>query len=302
MSRQRPLWRSLLYVPTHVEKFVASAHTRGADAIILDLEDAVPPDEKVRARSLVQSAAERVGQAGADVLVRINAQGDLAAEDIAAAVSPKVMALALPKVESAQQLLRTTALVAEAEARRGLPDGHTGFYVLIESAAGFLQMAEIARATPRVVALALGGEDFCADVGMEPSEETLLGPRQALIIAAAAAGVMPLGVVGVATRFDDPEAYLAMARRSRRYGFAGSSGIHPSQIPLLNAAFSPSAKEIEMAARIVAGAEAATAAGRGAFAIDGQMIDAPIVARAQTLLDRQAAIEARARRIQIRQS
>lgn len=297
MSR-RPVWRSLQYVPTHVEKFVASAHTRGADAIILDLEDAVPPEEKARARGLVQSAAERVGRAGADVLVRINALEAMAADDIAAAVSPAVVALALPKVESADDLLRTTDLVAEAEARCGLPEGHTGFYVLIESAAGFLRMAEIARATPRVTALALGGEDFCADVGMEPSEETLLGPKQALIIAAAAAGVMPLGVVGVATRFDDIEGYLAMARRSRAYGFAGSSCIHPSQIPLLNQAFSPTEKELEMAARVVAEAQAASAAGRGAFAIDGRMIDAPVVSRAQALLARHAAIEARVRRLQ----
>jgi citrate lyase subunit beta/citryl-CoA lyase len=298
MSRERPVWRSLQYVPAHVEKFVASAHTRGADAIILDLEDSVPPEEKARARALVAGAAERVGQAGADVLVRINQPADMAAADIAAAVGPKVAALYLPKIESAADIGRIEALVEAAEARQGLAPGHTGLVALIESAAGFLDMVAIARASPRVLALSLGAEDFCLDVGMVPAEETLTGPRQQLIIAAAAAGVMALGVIGMATSYADPEAYLEMARRSRRFGFSGSSAIHPSQIPLLNEAFSPSQAEIDHARRVVDGYEAAVAAGRGAFAIDGRMIDAPIVMRARQLLGRHAAIEARAGRAQ----
>ena len=293
MSR-RPVWRSLQYVPAHVEKFVASAHTRGADAIILDLEDSVPPEEKARARGLVASAAERVGRAGADVLVRINQPAEMAAADIEAAVGPAVVALYLPKVESSDEVRRIEAQVAAAEGKAGLPAGHTRLVVLIESAAGFLEMVAIAKASARIVALSLGAEDFCQDVGMEPSEETLLGPRQQLVIAAAAAGVMPLGLIGVATRFDQPDAYLDMARRSRRVGFAGASCIHPSQIPLLNEAFSPGEKEVAYASRVLAEFEAAIAAGRGAVALDGKMIDAPIVARARDLLDRHAAIQARA--------
>ena len=294
--RRRPVWRSLQYVPAHVEKFVASAHTRGADAIILDLEDSVPPEEKTRARGLVASAAERVGQAGADVLVRINQPADMAAADIEAAVGPAVVALYLPKVESPDEVRRIESAVEAAEARAGLAAGHTRLVILIESAAGFLDMAAIAKASPRVVALSMGAEDFCQDVGMEPSEETLLGPRQQLVIAAAAAGVMPLGLMGVATRFDQPEAYLEMARRSRRFGFAGSSCIHPSQIPLLNEAFSPTEKEVAYATRVLAEFDAAVAAGRGAVALDGKMIDAPIVARARALLDRHAAIQSRSSR------
>ena len=290
----RPVWRSLQYVPAHVEKFVASAHTRGADAIILDLEDSVPPEEKARARGLAASAAERVGRAGADVLVRINQPAEMAAADIEAAVGPAVVALYLPKVESSDEVRRIEAQVAAAEGKAGLPAGHTRLVVLIESAAGFLEMVAIAKASARIVALSLGAEDFCQDVGMEPSEETLLGPRQQLVIAAAAAGVMPLGLIGVATRFDQPDAYLEMARRSRRFGFAGASCIHPSQIPLLNEAFSPGEKEVAYASRVLAEFDAAVASGRGAVALDGKMIDAPIVARARDLLDRHAAIQARA--------
>lgn len=288
----RPVWRSLLYVPTHVEKFVAAAHTRGADAIILDLEDAVPPDQKALARGLVASAAARVGQGGADVLVRINGP-DLAPADIEAAVGPAVAGLYLPKVESADEVRGLDALIIAAEKRAGVAVGSTRLVALIESAAGWLRMAEIAAASPRLVGLSLGSEDFCADVGMDPSEETLLGPKQQLIITAAAAGLMAFGVVGVNTSFKDPDAYLAMARRSRSLGYAGSSAIHPSQVPLLNEAFSPSAEEIAYAERVVAGSAAADAEGRGAFALDGKMIDAPIVARARRLLATAAAIMAR---------
>ncbi len=293
MNETLPVWRSLLYVPTHVEKFVASAHTRGSDAVILDLEDAVPPAEKVRARGLVASAAERVGQGGADVLVRINGPA-LADDDIDACVGPHVAALYLPKVESGDEVRRLSDRIAAAEGRAGIPEGRTRLVVLIESAKGWLNMGEIAAASPRLVALSLGSEDFCVDVGMEPSEETLMLPKQQLIITAASAGLMAFGVVGVNTNFADQEAYLAMARRSRRFGYSGSSAIHPTQVALLNAAFSPDEAEIAHAKRVIAAAQAAGLEGRGAVALDGKMIDAPIVARAQALLARNRAILARA--------
>lgn len=293
MNETLPVWRSLLYVPTHVEKFVASAHTRGSDAIVLDLEDAVPPAEKARARGLVASAAERVGQGGADVLVRINGP-ELADDDIDAAVGPAVAALYLPKVESGDEVRRLSDRIAAAEGRAGLPEGKTRLVALIESAKGWLNMAQIAASSPRLVALSLGSEDFCADVGMEPSEETLMMPKQQLIITAASAGLMAFGVVGVNTNFADGEAYMAMAKRSRRFGYAGSSAIHPTQVALLNAAFSPDAAEVAYAEKVIAAAQEAEREGRGALALDGKMIDAPIVARAQALLARSRAILARA--------
>ena len=290
----QPVWRSLQYVPTHVEKFVASAHTRGADALILDLEDSVPWDEKARARGFVASAARTVGQAGADVVVRINAEPDAALEDISASVTPDVVALSLPKVESADQVRRLDDAVGEAERRAGVDVGTTRFILIVESAAGFLNMRAIAVASPRVVAISLGAEDFALDVGMEANDETLLMPKQQLVIVAAAARVMPLGLVGGATRFDEPEAYLALAERSRRFGYVGATCIHPRQVPLLNAAFVPDEAEVAHARRVVAGAAAAAVEARGAFSIDGRMVDAPVVARAQALLARHAAISARA--------
>lgn len=292
-----PVWRSLLYVPAHVDKFVDAAHTRGADAIILDLEDSVPPDMKAHARACVPSAAARVARAGADVLVRINSAPEDAAKDIDACVGAGVAALSLAKVETVEQLRRLDDLVTQAEARARIAAGHTRFVVLIESAAAFLQVAEIAAGSARNVAITLGAEDFSLDLGVEPNESVVVMAKQHLIIAAAAAGIMPLGVIGGVSSFSDPVAYLDMAKRSRRLGYAGASCIHPSQAPLLNEAYSPEPAELDYARRIERAFAEAAPAGRGAFKLDGKMIDAPIVARATKLLARQAAIEARQARM-----
>ncbi len=294
MKAEAPVWRSLLYVPTHVEKFVASAARHGADAIILDLEDSVPFEQKAHARTLVQSAAQQVAQAGADVVVRINRPLSLAVRDIESAVSPVITALSLPKIEGANHVRLLDEAVSELEAARGLPVGRIRFIVLIESALGFLSMPEIACASPRVVAMTLASEDFALDLGMESSDETMLLPKQQLIQACAMTQVMPLGIMGTIAKFDDPASYLALAMRSRRFGYAGSSCIHPRQVPLLNQAFTPTEEETAHAARVLELAEEAKRAGRGAFTLDGKMIDAPVIARARRLLARKAAIEARA--------
>ena len=288
-----PVWRSLQYVPAHVEKYVSSPHIAAADAVILDLEDSVPADCKALARAALAKAIPTVAQSGADVLVRIN-DGEMAAGDIAAAVRPGLAALVIPKARDAAGLKQLDRLVADAEAAAGMASGSVRFLVLIETADGFLDMPAIARATGRTVAMSLGNEDFALDLGMEASDETLLMPRQQLVIVAAAAGLMPLGLVGSATRFDDSDAYCALALKSRRFGYVGSSCIHPSQIALLNEAFSPTAEQVIEARRLVQAAEAAGADGRGAFSIDRRMIDGPIVARARALIDRHQTIEARA--------
>lgn len=287
-----PVWRSLQYVPAHVEKYVASPHIAAADAVILDLEDSVPADSKALARAALARAIPTVAQSGADVLVRIN-DGDMAAQDIAAAVQPGVAALVIPKVRNPARLTQLDGLVSDAEARAGLASGSVRFVVLIETADGFLDMPAIARASRRTIAINLGNEDFAADLGMEASEETLLMPRQQLVIVAAAAGLMPLGLMGSATRFDDLDAYRALALKSRRFGYVGSSCIHPSQIALLNEAFSPTVEQVLEARRLVQAAQVAGADARGAFSIDGRMIDGPIIARAQALIDRHQAIDAR---------
>ena len=292
-QRQLPVWRSMLFVPAIVQKFVEGAAKRGADAIILDLEDSVPVAEKPRARSVLQAAAEIVGRGGADVVVRINRPLRMAIADIEAAVSPGVAALALPKVESAEHLCLLAEAIDEVETERGMASGTTKLLAMVETASAFFRMAEIARAHPRLVAMTLGAEDFALSVGMVPEAEGLFFPKQQMIIAARAAGIMPMGFLGTVADFRDLEAFRATLRRSRRLGFVGASVIHPAQVPILNEEFAPSADEVAHAERVVAAYDKATAEGVGAIVVDGKMIDVPVVERAQALLMHHRAILAR---------
>jgi citrate lyase subunit beta/citryl-CoA lyase len=288
-----PVWRSLLFVPVIARKFVEGAASRGADAIILDLEDSVPLAEKPRARTLVQEAAEIVSRGGADVLVRINRPLRLAIPDIEASVSSRVHALALPKVESANHLRLLCEVIDEIEVERGVTLGSTKLLVMVETAEAFFEMPAIARAHPRVVAMTLGAEDFSLSVGMLPEAEGLFFPKQQMIIAARSAGVLPLGFLGTVADFRDLAAFRATIQRSRRLGFLGAACVHPSQIPILNEEYAPQADDVTHAERVVAAYEKATAQGVGAIAVDGKMIDVPVVERAQALLARHRAIEAR---------
>jgi citrate lyase subunit beta/citryl-CoA lyase len=293
MSDALPLWRSMLFVPVTVEKFVARAAERGADAIILDLEDSVPAAEKPRARGLLGPAAAAVARNGADVVVRINRPWRLALRDIEAAVMPGVQALMLTKVESAEQVQAVAEIVDELEAERGMAAGSTKFVALVETASAFFRMEAIARAHPRLVGLSVGAEDFALSIGMLPEAEGLLYPKQHMIFAARAAGILPLGFIGTVAEFDDLDAFRATIRRSRRLGFAGASCIHPSQVAILNEEYRPSPDEVAAAERIAAAYDAATASGVGAIAVDGKMIDVPVVERAKQVLTRHRAVLAR---------
>jgi citrate lyase subunit beta / citryl-CoA lyase len=288
-----PVWRSLLYVPVNVEKYVAKAHERGADCILLDLEDSVPAHEKDNARKLVAQAASRVRRGGGDVAVRVNRPDSMTPRDLEAAIGPEVNAIAVTKVDDAAHLKRLDELVSKLEAKRGLRNGHTGFIAMVETPAAFFRMPEIAAAVARNVAMDIGGEDFAMENGMEPTEETLLMPKQQMIFAARSAGIMPLGYIASVASFGDIEAFRSMVQRSRQFGFLGASCIHPAQVAIVNELYSPSAEEVALAKRIIAGNENAKAEGRASFAVDGKMIDVPVVVRAERLLERHAAIQAR---------
>ena len=287
MSQPRPdlpAWRSMLFVPVTRDKFVASAHTRGADAIILDLEDSVAESEKSRARGLVPAAAKEVSKSGADVLVRINRPWHQAFRDIEAVVGPGVAALMCPKVESPEHLGVIAEMLDTLEAERGLKTGHTRLVALVETADAYFRVREIAKATSRLDALSLGAEDFATSVGMEPIGETLQAPKQTMIIAARAAGILPLGFMGTVADFDDLDAFRATIRRSRKFGFVGASCIHPSQVPILNEEFGWSDADVDRARRMVATYDAAKAQGIGAVTFEGKMIDVPVVERALALI------------------
>jgi len=291
MKAELPVWRSLLYVPVNVDKYVEKAHTRGADCIQLDLEDSVPAAEKAAARKLVPAAAKRVRRAGADVVVRIN--HDLAEDDLNASICAEVDGIALTKTQSVEHVLRIDGTISELEAKRGMRAGHTRLIAMIETPAAFFHMAEIAASSPRLVAMNIGGEDFATAVGMEPTEETLLMPKQQMIFAARAAGLMPLGFIASVAGYGDWDAFRAMVRRSRKFGFMGAGCIHPGQVPIVNEEYSPSAEEIAWATKVVEQDARHTAAGRASWSLDGKMIDVPVVTRAKRLLERAATIKAR---------
>jgi citrate lyase subunit beta / citryl-CoA lyase len=293
MIRPVPVWRSQLYVPAHVSRFVEKAHTRGADCILLDLEDAVPPDEKPAARAALAAAAPTVRQTGADVLVRINAPLSLAVDDVRAAVVPGVDGLVVTKARGPDHVRLLDELVSDCELQAGLPQGRLWFQVLVETPEALPHAEAIARACPRTVALCLGAEDFATAIGAEPSEEALSVAKSLVLHAARAAGVMPMGLTGTLAGFGDPAAFRVMADRSRRLGFDGASCINPAQVGPLNDAFTPSETEVAYARKVVEADAEARAAGRGAVAIDGKMIDVPVVRRAERLLARHAAITAR---------
>jgi citrate lyase subunit beta/citryl-CoA lyase len=295
MRDDLPVWRSLMFVPVTSEKFVRTGADRGADGIILDLEDAVAPSQKEHARTLIAGAIPQVSRNGADVLVRVNRPWRMLLRDIEAAVIPGVAALMLTKVDSAEHVLAVEEIVAELEAERGLPAGGMKFVVLVETANGFFRLEQIARASRRIVGLSLGSEDFAADVGMQSEPEGLLYPKQQVIFAARAAGVMPMGFVGSIADFRDQEAFRAIVRRSRRLGFMCASAIHPLQVLVLNEEFAPKPEEVERAERMIAAYDDAYAKGLGAVQFEGAMIDVPVVERAHTVVKRAAALRAKGR-------
>ena len=299
-DRELPVWRSLMFVPVNVQKYVDKASSCGADGIILDLEDSVAPNDKAAARGLIKDAAKIVASGGADVLVRINRPLDLAVRDIETVVSPAITALMIPKIESAGHVRLLAELVSSCEAKQGMTRGHTKFYVVVESVQAFPHMFEIAAAHPRVVAFTCGTEDFTASTGSQPDPDVLLYPKQQGIIAARAAGAIPLGVLASSANFRDIEGYRKAIANSRRFGVEGSACIHPTQVTALNDGFSPSDKDIADAKRVVATYDKAMAEGRGSIGLDGMMLDVPVVQRSERVLEiarRIAERQARARAV-----
>jgi citrate lyase subunit beta/citryl-CoA lyase len=288
----------MLFVPVTAQRFVDGAARRGADAIILDLEDAVAASEKDRARTLVPEAARIVSRGGADVVVRLNRPMRMTVRDLEAVIGPGVTAVSLPKAESPEHVQLVAEIIDELEAERGIPIGTTKMLAMVETASAFFRIAEIAKASPRLVGLNLGAEDFALSAGMLPEAEGLFMPKQMAILAAKAAGIMPLGFVGTVAEFHDLDGFRETIRRSRRLGFLGASVIHPSQVAILNEEFRPDAAEVDHARRAVAAYDKALAEGVGAVTLDGKMIDVPVVERAKILLRREEAIVAREARKQ----
>lgn len=258
------MWRSMLYVPAHAERFLSRAHERGADAIILDLEDAVPAADKDAARAGLAANVVRAGQAGAAVLVRINA-GARALDDARAAAAAKVAAIVVAKAEP-RGLGQLAAL--------GVP-----LLALLESPSAILD-ARACAAIPAVLGTMVGGEDLATALGARAVPEVLRTPKLLAHYATKAEGKLSFGMLRSIADYSDLAAIQASAEEARMHGFDGASCVHPSVVPVLNAAFSPSAEEIAWAMRVVDAAKG----NAGAFALDGQMVDRPVVERARVIL------------------
>jgi citrate lyase subunit beta/citryl-CoA lyase len=273
--------RSLLYVPAHAERFVAKAHERGADAIILDLEDSVPPGEKARARAALGAAVPAVARNGATVFVRINAGDDADAE---AACRAGAAGLLVPKSRNPETLRRLAARLDSIEREINRQPMH--LIPMIEDPGAVFDARAIGTATPRVFAMMTGGEDMATALGAEPTPEALRFPKMMVHLAAKAVGVLSFGLIRTVADYRDIEAVARAAREARDLGFDGASCVHPSSVPILNAAFAPSPDKIDQAKRMIAAAEAAAKEGKGAFVFDGKMVDEPVVARAPAPLTR----------------
>lgn len=275
--------RSLLYVPASAERFVAKAHQRGADAIILDLEDAIPPDGKDAARAALADAVPRVGQAGAAALVRINSEPELRNLDAVAACHAGAAGLLVPKVATPGTLEALADLLDPVERKLGRRP--LRFMPLVEDPGAVLDARAIA-AGPRVFAIAAGGEDLATEMDAEPTADTLRLPKLLVHLAAKAAGVRSFGMLRSIADYSDTGAIAASAREARSLGFDGASCIHPAVVPILNEAFAPAPAALEKARRMIAAFDEAASQGRGAFAFDGEMVDLPIVERARRLIAR----------------
>jgi len=292
-----PVWRSILYVPGNVPKFVDKAHERGADCVLVDLEDSVQPAQKPEARAMLAETMSKVARGGADVAVRINRPMRLAIADIEAAVRPGLSALFVTKTESVQHLRLLDEAVTELEKERGLPVGGIGFGAMIEHPRALAHIHDIAEHGPRVIAMMLGGEDFALETGSVPGDETLELPKRMVAFAAQAHGVPMIGILGTVADYSDPAAYKKSAERARRFGFSGGTCIHPGLVTALNEAFTPTPEDVAHARKLIEADKQAQAEGRGSFSVDGKMIDIPVIDRARKLLARHEAI---ARRLKLK--
>ncbi len=271
-----------MFVPGNRQKFIDKAMGLAVDAIFLDLEDGVPAPEKPAARELVARAlSQPVG--GPARYVRVNAVGSRwFEEDMERVLITGLNGICLPKVERPEE-------VREAARRLDPSAGDAGprIVVSVESALGLLNAPALAAAHPRVLALMLGAEDLALDLGLGPrrvrESQELLYARSALVVAAASARRMAID--GVFADLEDPEGLEADAAQARRLGFSAKSAFNPRQVEVINRIFTPTEDEREYAQRVVEAFRAATARGDGAAALEGQLVDLPIVQRAQRLLE-----------------
>lgn len=283
MKHPVPDWRSLLFVSADDPTRLAKADQRGADALALDLEDAVADARKGAARDALPAHIARFATLGQPLVVRVNSGWRALAQDLDAAVRPGVTAIMVPKVENAWRLEAVAEMIGEWENERALPQGSIGLIALVESATGLAAMSALAEA-PRVIGLALGSEDLALSVATTPSSAFLDLPCRQLALAASQRGLMAIAMPISIAEFSDMQAYGAAIMRGRAMGTTAALCIHPAQVVQAHMGLRPDDTELAQAKAIVSAWDAY--GGSGVLQLDGKMIDLPVALRAKRVLAR----------------
>jgi len=276
--------RSWLFVPGHRQRMIDKALGLPADVLIFDLEDGVPEAEKDVARRRVAAALDGA-RGGSTQFVRVHEVGSSELDaDLQAVACTGLQGVVLPKVQGPEDVLQVCRWLDRHETRAGIPSGSVRLLAIIESARGLVQAPAIASVTPRLVGLMFGAEDFALDLGFfsHPGQGLVNYARSALAVAAASGQIRAIDKVF--TDISDPDGLAVEARQARDLGFAGKAVIHPGQVGAVNEIFGPTEAEERWARRIVEAFE--RRADEGPAAVDGQMVDRPILERARRILDR----------------
>ena len=278
--------RSMLFLPGNTPNMLINGNCLGADAVIFDLEDAVSPAEKDAARILVRNTMRYMDFSGCEIIVRINSiDTPYWKKDIDQILPYKPGLILLPKTGCAQDALEADAYISEVEEKLGFEKNTVGLMPLIETAMGVENAYAIASSTKRVKALFLGAEDLTADLQCKRTKESreIEYARTRLVVAARAAGVDVYDTPF--TDVNDDEGIVKDAELAKALGFTGKASISPRHVEVINAVFSPTQKDVDYAYEVMEAIRIAKEQGRGAIALRGKMIDAPIVNRAKQTIE-----------------
>lgn len=282
MEKTERLRRTMMFVPGNNPSMMQDAHIYGTDSIMLDLEDSVTLAEKDAARMLVYNALRTINYGTTETVVRINPLNTpYGILDIEAVVRAGAQVIRMPKTETAEEVLEVEREIERVEREIGVPVGQTKIMAAIEGALGVINAYAIATASPRMMGIALGAEDYCANLKTNRTKEgsELLLARQTIVVAARAAGIDALDTVF--SDLSDMEGFENEVRLIKNLGFDGKSIINPRQIETVNKVFAPNEKEILKARNILLAIDEARAKGSGVISLNGKMVDRPVVIRAE---------------------
>jgi len=286
MKRQTRKRRSMLYIPGNNAAMIQQGGVYGADSVLLDLEDSIAPTEKDSARILLKHTIPTVNFYESEVTVRVNhLDTPFGHDDLEEIVPIQPDALRLPKIESAADVQRVIQKIEEIEDRHNLPHDTLTVHAMVETAVGVENALEIANASPRISAITIGGQDLAADMGivLEKGSRGLDYASQRIIMAAKAAKIDAMDTVFVDV--NDEDGLREATRYAKEIGFTGKAAINPRQIEIINDVFTPTEEEISKAIDIITAYNRHKASGVGVFALNGKMVDVPIVTRALHVLE-----------------